>query len=68
MTINHPSRFNNITNNLPLDRNWKIKNRIYSAKKEKIMHVNNLKSFVTEELRKYRQTFVSKFIEVKKFC
>lgn len=68
MTINHPSRFNNITNNLPLDRNWKIKNRIYSAKKEKNNACKQPQKFCYQELRKYRQTFVSKFIEVKKFC
>ena len=45
-------------------RNWKIKNKVYSAKKQ--LKTNSRNIFVTEDLTKYRQNIVSKIIEAKK--
>ena len=45
-------------------RNWKIKNKIYSAKNQLKSNSSNI--FVTEDLTKYRQNIVSKIIEAKK--
>ena len=45
-------------------RNWKIKNQVYSAKKQ--LKTNSSNIFVTEDLTKYRQNIVSKIIEAKK--
>ncbi|XP_062588513.1 uncharacterized protein LOC134250176 [Saccostrea cucullata] len=45
-------------------RNWKIKNRVYSEKKQLKNNVNKI--FVTEDLTKYRQALVSKIIQAKK--
>ncbi|XP_062601545.1 uncharacterized protein LOC134263246, partial [Saccostrea cucullata] len=48
-------------------RSWKIKNKIYSAKKNlKDNPQNPSKIFVTEDLTKYRQLVVKKIIEAKK--
>ena len=45
-------------------RNWKIKNKIYSAKNQLKSNSSNI--FVTDDLTKYRQNIVSKIIEAKR--
>ncbi|XP_061165043.1 uncharacterized protein LOC133174018 [Saccostrea echinata] len=44
-------------------KNWKVKNKVYSAKKQLKNNANKI--FVTEDLTKYRQSIVSKIIQAK---